>query len=31
MLLQIKSKIPKNKKILIINTGKTKYPLPFWI
>jgi len=29
MLLQIKSKIPKNKKILIINTGKTKYPLPF--
>ena len=26
MLLQMKNKIPKNKKILIVNTGKTKYP-----
>ena len=25
MLLQMKNKIPKNKKILIVNTGKTKY------
>jgi len=29
MLLQLKNKIPKNKKILIVNTGKTKYPIPF--
>ena len=27
LLLQLKNKIPKVKKILIINTGKTKYPL----
>ncbi|MFA5049888.1 MAG: pyridoxal-phosphate dependent enzyme [Candidatus Micrarchaeia archaeon] len=26
LLLQIRNKIPKNKKILIVNTGKTKYP-----
>jgi len=26
LLLQMKNKIPKNKKILIVNTGKTKYP-----
>jgi len=26
LLLQMKNKIPKDKKILIINTGKTKYP-----
>jgi len=26
LLLQIKNKVPKNKKILIVNTGKTKYP-----
>ena len=26
LLLQIKNKIPRNKKILIVNTGKTKYP-----
>lgn len=26
LLLQMKHKIPKNKKILIVNTGKTKYP-----
>lgn len=26
MLLQLKDKIPKNKKILIVNTGKTKFP-----
>lgn len=26
LLLQMKDKIPKNKKILIINTGKTRYP-----
>jgi hypothetical protein len=26
LLLQMKQKIPKNKKILIVNTGKTKYP-----
>ena len=26
MLLQMAEKIPKNKKILIVNTGKTKYP-----
>jgi len=26
LLLQVKNKIPKKKKILIINTGKTKYP-----
>ncbi|MFA5029416.1 MAG: pyridoxal-phosphate dependent enzyme [Patescibacteria group bacterium] len=25
LLLQIKNKLPKNKKILVINTGKTKY------
>jgi hypothetical protein len=27
LLLQMADKIPKNKKILIINTGKTKYPI----
>lgn len=26
LLLQMKDKIPKDKKILIVNTGKTKYP-----
>ncbi|MDO8655796.1 MAG: PLP-dependent lyase/thiolase [Nanoarchaeota archaeon] len=26
LLLQMKHKIPQNKKILIVNTGKTKYP-----
>ncbi len=26
LLLQMKNKIPKNKKILIVNSGKTKYP-----
>lgn len=26
LLLQMKNKIPKNKKILIVSTGKTKYP-----
>src|SRR3989344_1540376 len=26
MFLQLKNKIPKNKKILIVNTGKTKFP-----
>ncbi|MFH1390752.1 MAG: pyridoxal-phosphate dependent enzyme [Candidatus Diapherotrites archaeon] len=26
LLLQMKNKVPKNKKILIVNTGKTKYP-----
>jgi hypothetical protein len=26
LFLQMKNKIPKNKKILIVNTGKTKYP-----
>lgn len=28
MLLQLRNKIPKNKKILIVNTGKTKFPNP---
>ncbi len=26
LLLQMKNKIPKNKKILVVSTGKTKYP-----
>lgn len=26
LLLQMKSKIPRDKKVLIVNTGKTKYP-----
>ena len=26
LLLQMKNKIPINKKILVINTGKTKFP-----
>lgn len=26
MMLQMKLKLPKNKKMLIVNTGKTKYP-----
>jgi hypothetical protein len=26
LLLQMKNRIPRNKKILIVNTGKTKYP-----
>jgi threonine dehydratase len=26
LLLQMKHKIPQNKKILIVNTGKTRFP-----
>ncbi|MFH1256543.1 MAG: pyridoxal-phosphate dependent enzyme [Candidatus Diapherotrites archaeon] len=26
MLLQMKNKLPKNRKMLVVNTGKTKYP-----
>lgn len=25
LMLQLKDKLPKNKKMLIVNTGKTKY------
>ena len=25
LMLQIRNKLPKNKKMLIVNTGKTKY------